>query len=221
MDNPETLESRLATLRAASAERLPQLVALDARLFAELAETVVPNVRAIGDKAPDIELRSATGDRPVRLSWLLDSGPVIVSFYRGHWCPYSNVQLSTLKQVYPQIQALGAAMLFVGPETRQNAAKMRAKWDAPFPVLYDADGRAMDAFGVGFEMPEYLREDYGRLGLPDHNPGTGWRLPIPATFLVDQLGVIRARHVDPDFTRRAEPADIVAALRRIKPRIAA
>jgi peroxiredoxin len=109
----------------------------------------------------------------------------------------------------------------VGPETRQNAAKMRAKWDAPFPLLYDADGSAMDAFGVGFEMPDYLREDYSRLGLPGHNPGTGWRLPIPATFLVDQLGVIRARHVDPDFTRRAEPADIVAALRRLKPRIAA
>jgi peroxiredoxin len=221
MDNAETLESRLAALRNAGVERLPQLAALHERLFAELTEAVMPGARAIGDRAPEIELQSATGDRPVRLSWLLDSGPVILSFYRGHWCPYSNVQLSSLSQAYPQIQSLGASMLYVGPETHQNAAKMRAKWDAPFPVLYDDEGRAMDAFGVGFEMPDYLREDYASLGFPDLNPGTSWRLPIPATFLIDQLGVIRARHLDPDFSRRAEPADILAALRRIKPRLAA
>ena len=221
MDKAETLESRLALLRDAGVERLPQLAALHERLFADLTSTVVPGVRDMGDRAPEIELQSATGNRPVRLSWLLDSGPVIISFYRGHWCPYSNVQLSSLSQAYSQIQSLGASMLYVGPETRQNAAKMRAKWDAPFPVLYDAEGRAMDAFAVGFEMPDYLREDYALLGFPDLNPGTGWRLPIPATFLIDQLGVIRARHLNPDFSRRAEPADILAALRRIKPRLAA
>jgi peroxiredoxin len=221
MDKAETLESRLAALRDAGVERLPQLAALHERLFSELAKTVVPGVRAIGDSAPEIELPSAADDRPVRVSWMLDSGPVILSFYRGHWCPYSNVQLSSLSQAYSQIQSLGANMLYVGPETRQNAAKMRAKWDARFSVLYDAEGRAMDAFGVAFELPDYLREDYASLGFPDLNPGTGWRLPIPATFLIDRMGVIRARHLNPDFSRRAEPADILAALRRIKPRMAA
>ncbi len=221
MDKPETLESRLAALRAASAERLPHLAPLHERLFAELRENVVPGVRNIGDKAPEIQLESATGNRQVRLSWLLDSGPLIVSFYRGHWCPYSNVQLSALSQAFPEIQELGANILYVGPETRPNAAKMRAKWDAPFPVLCDTDGHVMDSFGVGFEMPEYLRDDYKSIGLPDLNPGTGWRLPIPATFFVDQLGVIRARNVDADFTRRAEPSDIVAVLKRLKPRSAA
>ena len=98
---------------------------------------------------------------------------------------------------------------------------MRAKWNCPFPVLCDADGRATDAFGITFEMPEYLRYDYRQLGFPELNPGTGWKLPIPATFLIDQLGVIRARHVDADFTRRAEPADIIAALKRIRSQIAA
>jgi peroxiredoxin len=221
MDKTETLESRLAALRAASVERLPELTALHERLFVELAKSVVPVVRAIGDSAPEIELPSAADDRPVRLSWMLDSGPVIISFYRGHWCPYSNVQLSSLSRAYPQIQSLGASMLYVGPETQQNAAKMRAKWDARFPVLYDAEGRAMDAFGVAFELPDYLREDYASLGFPDLNPETGWRLPIPATFLIDRMGVIRARHLNPDFSRRAEPADILAALRRFKPRMAA
>ena len=222
MDKAGTLESRLAALRAASVERLPKLAALHRHLLAELTEAVVPGARAIGDQAPEIELPSGANDRPVRLSWMLDSGPVILSFYRGHWCPYSNVELSALVQAYRQIHALGGAtLLYVGPETRQNAAKMRQKWDAPFPVLSDFDGRAMEAYGVAFDLPDSLREDYGQLGFPDLNPGTAWRLPIPATFLIDQLGVIQARHLDPDFSRRAEPADILAALRRIKPSIAA
>lgn len=217
----ETLESRLAALRSASAERNPKVAELHERLFAELTESVIPGVRGLGDQAPDFELRSAVDDRPMRLSWMLDVGPVIISFYRGFWCPYSNVELSSFVQVYPQVRKLGGVPLYVGPETRANAAKMRAKWDSPFPVLYDADGRAMEAFGVAFEMPEYLREDYRQLGFPDLNPGTSWRLPIPSTFLIDQLGVIRARHVDPDFTRRAEPVDILAALKRIRASIAA
>jgi peroxiredoxin len=220
MDN-ETLESRLAALRAASAERSPQVAALHERLFAELAASVVPNARGLGDQAPDFELRSAADDKPIRLSWMLDAGPVILSFYRGFWCPYSNVELSSLVQAYPAIRKLGGVPLYVGPETRAKAAKMRAKWNSPFPILYDAEGRAMDAFGIAFEMPDYLRDDYRQLGFPDINPGTGWRLPIPATFLIDQLGVIRARHVDADFTRRAEPADILAALKRVRSRIAA
>src|SRR5690242_11928754 len=103
MEN-ETLESRLAALRDSSAERLPALAELHERLFAELAATVVPRVRAIGDQAPEIELHSASDDKLVRLSWMLDIGPVVVSFYRGFWCPYSNVQLSALVQEYPHLR---------------------------------------------------------------------------------------------------------------------
>ena len=220
MDN-ETLESRLAALRAASVKRNPQVALLHERLIAELTESVVPGAPDLGDPAPDVELRSAGDDRPIRLSWMLDVGPVIISFYRGHWCPYSNVQLSELARRYPEFRKLGGMPLYVGPETRRNSAKMRAKWNSPIPVLCDADGRAMDAFRIAYEMPEYLRDDYRELGFPDWNPGTGWRLPIPATFLIDQLGVIRARHVDPDFTRRAEPVDILAALKRVGSRMAA
>jgi peroxiredoxin len=199
----------------------PQMALLHERLFTEMAASVVPGVRDLEDQAPDFELRSAADDRPIRRSWMLDAGPVIISFYRGHWCPYSNVELSSLVQAHPEVRKLGGVPLYVGPETRANAAKMRAKWNSPIPVLYDRDGRAMDAFGIAYEMPECLREDYRHLGFPDLNPGTGWRLPIPATFLIDQLGVIRGRHVDADFTRRAEPADILAALKRVRSRIAA
>lgn len=209
-----TLEARLATLRHAAAERLPQLAELEQRLAAELAKSVVPRVPEIGDRAPDIALRAAFG-RTLHLSWALDRGPVIVCFYRGHWCAYSNVQLQEYECAYDGIRTLGADVYFVGPETAVNGRKMGEKWGGNVPVLCDSEGAAMDAYNLAYEVPAYLHEEFARLGLPDLNPATGWRLPVTATFVVDQLGVIRARHVDGDLTRRMEPEEAIAALRKV------
>jgi hypothetical protein len=79
----------------------------------------------------------------------------------------------------------------------------------------------MDAFGLAYEIPNYMRADYAHIGFPDLNPGTGWRLPVCATYIVDRNTVIRLRHLDVDYTRRMEPADIVAALRKLKRSLAA
>lgn len=74
----------------------------------------------------------------------------------------------------------------------------------------------MDAYGISFDLPEMLRPMYSeRMGFPDRNPGTGWRLPVPATFVVDTGGVIRARHCLADYRYRMEPRDILAALRAL------
>jgi peroxiredoxin len=217
----QSLESRLAPLRAATAQRLPRLTALNERLFAELRETVAKSALEVGDHAPDIELWVAQDGSKLRLSWLLDNGPVALAFYRGHWCPYSNVQAHALQQAYPAIAAGGGQLLLVGPEVRPNARKMADKWSASFPVIADADGQDMDAFGLNFEIPDYLRADYAHVGLPELNPATGWRLPVCATYVVDQMCVIRLRHLDVDYTRRLEPADVVAAVRKLRRSIAA
>lgn len=212
---PATLESRLAVLRNTSEQRLPQLAELNQRLFSDLRATVVPIAAEVGDAAPEIELPSALTGRPVRLSWLLDAGPVVLAFYRGHWCPYSQVQLQGLQQAYGAIRALGAELVFVGPETLESTARVIEKFGGAVPLLADTEGAAMDAYRVAYTMPAYLRAEYEPIGFPGLNPDTAWRLPITATFLIDQLGVIRARHLDPDYTRRMEPADIVACLRRM------
>jgi peroxiredoxin len=157
----------------------------------------------------------------IRLSWVLDEQPAVICFYRGHWDPYSNVHLHAVQQAYAEIRSLGAEVFFVGPETRESARKMRDKWQTDMPVLYDTDGRVMDAFGISYEVPEYLRKDYSHLGFPDLNPGTGWRLPLAATFVIDQLDVIRLAHADPDYTRRLEIEEIVATVRRVRPSVAA
>ena len=110
---------------------------------------------------------------------------------------------------------MGAEVFLIGPETRDDASKAIEKSAASIPLLFDLDGAVMDAYRISFEIPEYLRAGYARLGFPDANPATGWRLPIPATFVLDRDGVVRARFVDADYRRRMEPGDVVEAVRRL------
>ncbi|HEY5639902.1 MAG TPA: redoxin domain-containing protein [Dehalococcoidia bacterium] len=126
------------------------------------------------------------------------------------------MELQVLQQAYPAIQALGAQVIFIGPETRDNALKLMDKQQATIPLLYDLDGSVMEAYKIAFTIPEYLQGGYKMFaGFPDANPDTGWRLPVPATFVVDQKGVIRGRYVNADYTYRMEPAEILAVLQEI------
>jgi peroxiredoxin len=107
-------------------------------------------------------------------------------------------------------------VFFIGPETKDNAMKMMDKTRATIPLLYDLDGSVMKAYGVAFEIPDYQKRGYEvTAGIPDANPDTGYQLPIPATYVVDTGGIIRAAYVNPDYTRRMEPSDIVAALKEL------
>ncbi len=100
-----------------------------------------------------------------------------------------------------------------GPKTETDARKLLAKNETDIPVLTDSDGAVMDDYGISFDLPEMLRPMYeARLGFPGRNPATGWRLPVPATFVIDRAGVIRERHWLADYRYRMEPRDILAAL---------
>ncbi len=220
MDSP-TLESRLALLRTAANERLPHLMGLNRRLFDELMAIVPERARAVGDPVPDLEMVISQTGRNTRMTWLLEGAAAVIVFYRGHWDPYSNVQAQALARVELEIRSFGCQIMMIGPETQANGAKMAAKWSLDFPVIGDSDGKMMDAFGLTYEIPNYMRADYRHVGFPDLNPGTGWSLPVCATYICDRLGAIRLRHLDVDYTRRMEPDDIITALRKLKRSLAA
>ena len=117
--------------------------------------------------------------------------------------------------MYTEIQAQGAEVFFIGPETRDDAMKLMEKQNASIPLLYDLDGSVMRSYGLSFELPTYLQPFLAAMGLPEANPETGWRLPIPATYVLNQQGAVHARHVNPDYTSRMEPLDVIEALEEI------
>lgn len=121
-----------------------------------------------------------------------------------------------MQQVYDEIQSLGAEVFFIGPETREDALKLMEKQSATIPLLYDVDGSVIRSFGLAFDIPDYLQPAMRAVGLPDANPDTGWMLPIPATYVVDTGGNIRARYMNTNYTYRMEPAAILDVLRDIR-----
>jgi peroxiredoxin len=166
-----------------------------------------------GDTMPLFILPDENG-RLVALSDLLAHGPVIVTFHRGHWCPYCRISINTLARAQSRIAALGARMVAIVPDRQQYAAEMKDDSGVAFPILTDMDnGYAMSlnlAIWVGAEMKEYMLS-IGR-ELPQYQGNESWTLPIPATFVVAQDGHIKARFADPDYRNRAAVEDLIAAL---------
>ena len=211
---PLSFEAEAQKLRQRQAETMPpDRQAATAEMIARLESETVPNVIEVGGLAPDFDLPEAGLRTRVKLSEAVRGGPVVLSFYRGQWCPYCNIEAHALESIRPAIRALGGEIYLVGPETAENALKLREKTGATIPLLTDTDTAVATAFGLTFELPEFFRAHYAAAGLnlPGQNPGAGWRLPIPATFVIGRDRRIVARHVDADFRRRMEPSAVLSA----------
>jgi len=171
----------------------------------------------VGEQAPDFTLPAANGES-VTLSGKLAEGPVILSFYRGGWCPFCNLELQALQALLPEIRALGASLIGISPETPDNSMTTAEKHRLEFAVLSDIGNKTSRDYGLIFTVYEEMRPLYLKWGLdvPASNGDTSWELPVPATYVIDTRSVVRAAHVDKDYTRRMEPEQIMTALRDLK-----
>lgn len=168
---------------------------------------------AVGDRAPDFELPDMTGE-PVRLSDLLETGPVVVSFYRGGWCPYCNLELRALQAALPALTAAGGTLVAISPEAPDASLSTAQKHSLEFAVLSDTSATAITAFGLNYTVDSASRVV---LSEPEakqaRERGVETEvLPIPATYVIGADGVVAYAFVDPSYAHRAEPADIVAAV---------
>jgi peroxiredoxin len=167
-----------------------------------------------GEAMPPFLLPDHTG-RLVSLEDLITTGPLVVTFARGHWCPYCRIAISALAEIAPQAQAVGCNIVVIVPDQQSYAARLRAETAAPFSILTDVDNGYALALGlvfwVGDEMQRLMLARGANPALSQGNDS--WFLPIPATFVVAQDGLIKARHVDPDYRTRMELLSLLDILR--------
>ncbi len=207
------LMDRLDALREKYASIADVHAAYDAMLEELRRTPFLDQALRVGDPFPDFLLPNAEGQLVARDD-LFGRGPVVVTFFRGTWCPYCAVQLDALEEALPQIAAAGASLAAITPETGGRAAEAKAKHDVHYEILADVDQGLGMACGVVFRAPEPYRNMLRNRGvdLTERHGHGGWFLPVPATFVVNRDGVVRWAFMDVDFTRRAEPDDILAAL---------
>jgi peroxiredoxin len=167
-----------------------------------------------GDRAPSFVLNDPDG-RPVDAASLLSEGPLVVSFYRGVWCPYCNMELQALQGALPSFRELGAQLVAISPQNAVNSRKSIRTNGLEFPILSDPGNETAAAFGLRFKLPDYLVELYKSLKneLPAFNGDLSWTLPMPGRFVIGQDGVILYAEVNPDYTHRPEPEDMLPVLR--------
>src|SRR5437016_10968070 len=145
-----------------------------------------------GAQASDFTLLNAHGTA-VRLSHLLTQGPVIMTFYRGQWCPYCHLALRAYQQALPHMQARGASLVAISPQTPDHSRAMAEKLELTFALLSDMGNQVARQFGLVFTIEEAVRGAYKQVcaALPMFNGTDSWELPMAGTFLVDPSGTAR------------------------------
>jgi len=170
-----------------------------------------------GDKAPDFVLNDPDG-KPVSSRDLLATGPLVVSFYRGVWCPYCNLELQALQAALPTIEERGASVIAISPQTAPNSRRSQRDNKLGFPILSDVKAEVANAFGVRFALPDYLVELYKSFNndLPLINGDPAWVLPMPARYVIGTDGIIAYAEVNPDYTQRPDPSELLPVLDRVR-----
>lgn len=168
----------------------------------------------IGDVAPSFALPDAEGQQ-VALNDVLRAGPLVLTFYRGFWCPYCNMDLQALQAALPEISARGAQMLAISPQEPVGGRRAQRENGLSFQILADRGNQLAAQFGLRFALPDYLVDLYKNtlgLDLAQVNGEPSWTLPMPARFVIGADGVIAYAEVNPDYTRRPDPSELFATL---------
>lgn len=170
----------------------------------------------VGDRAPDATLQTIDAES-VDLATLYGDGPLVVTFYRGGWCPFCNRALSQWQESLSSIENARARWIAITPEKPSYTTETTSKYPG-VTVLSDSTFQASKAFGLYFDLDEQTKQTYKSYGidLAEHNANGRWSLPHPATFIIDSKGVIRFAEVHVNYQERTNPKDVIEALESIE-----
>jgi peroxiredoxin len=196
----------------------PHVVAIMHKATADLiASGQADRAAKVGATAPKFELPDVNG-KMIRSTDLLAKGPLVVTFYRGVWCPYCNMDLQAIEEAAHEIRSLGASLVAISPQTAPNRRKSERENALSFPILSDHGNAVANAFGIRFRLPDELIAVYKGFGndLTIGNGEDSWTLPMPARYVIGTDGVIAYAEVNPDYTRRPDPSQLLPVLRRLR-----
>jgi len=181
-----------------------------------IAKGMTEQAIKVGDRFPDFVLPNAD-NAAISLSTLLKKGPLVISFYRGAWCPYCNLEIKALQNRLADIQATGAQLIAVSPQIPNKSSDQVSASKLTFDILSDSANKLAKQCGLVFALPESLRPIYvsWELDIPAHNGDDTFELPMPATFIIGSDGIIKYAFVDMDYTKRLEPETIVKQLKQL------
>eukprot|EP00177_Eucheuma_denticulatum_P001915 GFKZ01003423.1.p1 GENE.GFKZ01003423.1~~GFKZ01003423.1.p1 ORF type:complete len:259 (-),score=49.44 GFKZ01003423.1:513-1214(-) len=224
IDTPptETLSSQLLAKQKGFLSSIPaDAAAAIASTSENFAKNFTPTPPALHAAAPDFSLPNAT-NKTVSLSSLLSThSAVVLTWYRGGWCPYCNLTLRALALAVPELEKVNARLVCLTPETPDESLSVKEKLELPFEVLSDDGVEVADKYGVMFQVPDDIKTLYKSFGFDlDGTNGNAEksrmaRLPLPATFVIGKSGKVEWSFVDVDYTKRAEPADVIAAVKKV------
>lgn len=213
-----SLEDELAAQRQRAWEaRSPEERKVRAGAIEDVDDAGIPAAAlAVGESIPRFALPDARG-KQVAVADLLESGPVVISFYRGGWCPYCNLELRALQTKLPELGELGAALVAISPELPDRSLSTVEKNELGFPVLSDVGNEVARGFRLVHRIaPEVVAYQLGNGNdVAAYNGAEVAEVPLPATYVVDRAGRVAYSFVSADYTRRSEPEDVLDAVRKV------
>ncbi|WP_145168830.1 peroxiredoxin-like family protein [Rubripirellula lacrimiformis] len=207
----QSLDDRAAANAAKSSDEVNKAYA--AGIEKARATGIEKSAKQVGDAAVDAQLSGWDGES-VKLSELWQDGPIVLMWYRGGWCPYCNIQLRAMQQSLEKIKSAGAKLVALTPELPEKAKETADANDLDMVALHDKNNMVARKYGIVFQLAEEIIPAYrDKLKLPEFNGTDAMELPLAATYVIDKSGVITYAFLDADYKKRAEPAEIIDAVK--------
>ena len=211
----EPLSLRLAREIDATRARNPDYMAALERFVARLASARAgADAPQVGEPMPAFLMPDHDGHL-VDLDTIVREGPAVLVFHRGHWCPFCKVSMTALAEIQDEVAP--ARIHALSPQIQHYTREMRALSGARFPFLTDLDAGYALSLGLAVRLDDELVFHHRNAGrdLNAYHGGGQWVVPIPAVFVIDRRGLVRARHVDPDYRQRMELDDLLACVKAL------
>jgi len=210
------LSKKLNELKEANLKRVPTELSnvLMKDVEVQIKKGITKNALKVGDQMPSFKLQNAVGEI-VQSEELLEKGPLIISFYRGAWCPYCNVELAAYQEALDEIKDAGAQLVAISPDTPDKSMSLADRHALQYEILSDLNNKVAKEFGLVYHVEKDLQEVYTKLGvdLEGHQGNSDFELPFAATYIVHEDGTIIEAAVNYDYTERLDPEDAIKTIK--------